>query len=193
MDQRPGILAAAFALAAAAALLPGCQAPQPAGEDEADGAQPAAAWSPEADCGSCHVKEGSSFQSTATALAHAASSCLDCHTNATALESAHAEATEGAETPSKLSSNARISPDTCLGCHDQTETQEDLARSAILVDEEGTEVNPHDLPEGHLGERISCTDCHLVHEDADTDQTAQAACTTCHHENVYQCGTCHER
>ena len=153
MDQRPGILAAAFALAAAAALLTGCQAPQPTGEDEADGAQPAAAWSPEADCGSCHVKEGSSFQSTATALAHAASSCLDCHTNATALESAHAEATEGAETPSKLSSNARISPDTCLGCHDQTETQEDLARSAVLVDEEGRRSTPTTCPKGTWGRK----------------------------------------
>lgn len=66
------------------------------------------------------------------------------------------------------------------------------ADSEALVDAEGTVVNPHALPEGAGHEAISCTDCHKVHTEADPVKTATAKCRSCHHEDVFECYTCHD-
>lgn len=66
------------------------------------------------------------------------------------------------------------------------------ADSEALVDAEGTVVNPHALPEGSSHEAITCTDCHKVHAEADPAKAALGKCRSCHHEDVFECYTCHD-
>ncbi len=66
------------------------------------------------------------------------------------------------------------------------------ADSVVLTDSEGTVVNPHDLPDSTNHNKIVCVDCHKIHDtEADLAKTASKKCTSCHHENVYECYTCH--
>ena len=62
-----------------------------------------------------------------------------------------------------------------------------------LTDDEGTVVNPHDVPANadHEGAGISCSSCHKVHTAEGAAQTAPTVCKNCHHHGVYECGTCH--
>lgn len=62
----------------------------------------------------------------------------------------------------------------------------------VLTDENGTTVNPHDLPVNKSHDTIVCATCHTMHDDAPLEETAAEACTKCHHDNVYECFTCHD-
>lgn len=117
--------------------------------------------------------------------------CTDCHRDSPELAAAHAKLDSGKE-PRKLKKTA-VESDTCLACHDQESLAEQTTGSAVLSDENGTVVNPHELPGNPEHEQVSCTDCHRVHNPKKTvDTAAQQACTSCHHTGVYECGTCHE-
>ena len=66
------------------------------------------------------------------------------------------------------------------------------AHSTVLTDENGTTVNPHDLPAVEDHASVGCIDCHKGHTDDTLEASAMKACALCHHENVFECYTCHE-
>lgn len=155
-------------------------------------AAPTIEWSPDADCVACHTTEGESFASVATAKAHASQNCMTCHADEGTLAKVHEGATSEGKASKGLSTKSEIPVEICQSCH-PTETLQAATESVTtLTDEEGTTVNPHALPDGHLGEKVTCADCHSVHVDEAPEKNATKACTSCHHENVYKCGTCHE-
>lgn len=93
--------------------------------------------------------------------------------------------------PKKLK-KSEVSEDLCLGCHTSYEALTALtADCTLLTDENGTVVNPHALPEVADHDPITCISCHTAHGDKTLEETASSKCLSCHHENVYECGTCH--
>lgn len=94
--------------------------------------------------------------------------------------------------PTELSATT-VSQDVCLGCHEKARLAEAAVGVAVLTDSNGTVVNPHDLPanDDHA-KNVSCVSCHKGHDTEAVDQTAPAVCLGCHHQDVYQCGTCHQ-
>ena len=149
------------------------------------------AWSADMECSSCHAQEvGSESDSACLASKHESASCESCHGTAESLADAHASASAEATMPTKLSKEHAIDEDTCLSCHG---SWDDLAgKSAdvtVLTDANGTTVNPHAMDRTGDHAAISCTTCHSVHE-AEADQ--KEYCLSCHHEDVFECRTCHE-
>lgn len=174
-------------------------APQAPVADTADGNAGSAvvAWSMNVDCAQCHETEGNSFTDMAClASTHEDNAtCVSCHTDEAALAPVHESADASGKMPKKLK-NSEVSDEACLVCHGSYE--ELAARTAksetLLVDSQGTAVNPHEAPGLNADHEkgLSCVSCHVVHEDADSLQTAEKACSNCHHRGVYECGTCHE-
>lgn len=193
---RKRAIALAVALAAVATLaLGGCQ-PQaneggPAAAEASEAAMQAA-WSPDADCAACHASEESSFSDMNAAASKHADGCMTCHSDESGLAKVHEKA-EGKDHPKKLK-KTEIDDATCLSCHGGYE--ELAAKTAgleLLTDDKGTTVNPHEAPgltPGH--EAMTCSDCHALHTDEPADKMAPETCLSCHHDNVYECGTCHE-
>jgi len=153
----------------------------------------AVAWSIDVDCGTCHIAEQASYgQPDCLAGKHADSSCLSCHVDAAALEGIHDNKASTDKMPSRLK-KTEVLDATCLACH--YGTKEALAANTPgvkVTDENGTAVNPHDLPATDEHGRIVCGNCHVPHEAAPTQTQAETKCTTCHHQNVYECHTCHD-
>lgn len=152
------------------------------------------AWSPGIDCASCHVEEAStSTDATCLAGHHATTQnldCVTCHADESALADVHEDMNNG-KVPKKLKKTS-VDQALCLGCHDQTELAQKTASSTVLTDENGTVTNPHDLPSNSDHESVTCTSCHEGHATEPVQETAPEYCKSCHHENVYECGTCHE-
>ena len=156
-------------------------------------------WSADADCASCHQTEQDSTQAAAMiASVHNANgvTCLDCHSDDQQLADAHEGVTAASKMPIRLRLTS-ISEDTCLGCHESNHT-DPVALAALttgstaLTDSKGTVVNPHALPENSDHAIITCVSCHSMHTSVPTGQTAKERCLDCHHEDVFECGTCHE-
>lgn len=156
-------------------------------------------WSPESNCALCHVSEADLADGAATTYSlHAAEQeveCVTCHSDGDALSQAHVNYATG--TPARWLKTTKVSPDTCLGeCHgdghDQNELRVTTANSTILTDSKGTTVNPHNLPENddHV-QSVTCLSCHVMHAPNKAAETAPNVCLLCHHENVYECYTCH--
>ncbi|MDR0350926.1 MAG: cytochrome c3 family protein [Coriobacteriales bacterium] len=173
---------------------------QPTGADASESDSPdeqvaleLPAWSSDSNCESCHVAElesGSDAQCTYSL--HASESCVSCHSDdAGALATAH-EDYASANQPTRLKTT-EVSQDSCLSCHDSTELAVASVATTALTDNNGTVVNPHDLPatESHL-DKIRCSSCHKMHKAEPAEETSRKACLGCHHVNVYECGTCHE-
>ena len=105
--------------------------------------------------------------------------------------------------PKKLK-NTAVSEETCLtsGCHSMDELVAATASSTVLTDSNGTVKNPHEMliDENHIANSnadLACSSCHKMHEENGAEsqavaESAQAKCTGCHHQNVYECGTCHD-
>ena len=174
-------------VAAAVLLTVGLAACAPSGSNSTE-------WSIDSDCTECHTAEAASSQdSSCLAATHETNDCTDCHTETTALEEAHEEVTSEDTMPTKLTKSNEIASEVCLVCHESWEAlAEETAETTTLTDSEGTTVNPHDLPDGHVDDKVTCTDCHEVHTGSDLEETATDFCTNCHHQNVYECNTCHE-
>jgi hypothetical protein len=173
-------------------------------------------WSVAMDCTGCHTTEGSSFEVPAEkdgseleasyetpdqndadadlellASRHAGIECLTCHSDVEELEDAHDGITAKTRMPKRLK-ETHIDEAVCLDCHQSSweELVEATVDSTALVDKEGTVVNPHEAPEltaAHEQEGMTCGSCHSMHIDRDV----QTYCGTCHHMEVYACGTCH--
>ena len=124
---------------------------------------------------------------------HSAFGCATCHADQK-LGDLHDGATPDAKMPKKLK-KTEVDDEVCLNCHESYEAlAEKSTGSQALVDDNGTVVNPHALPDVADHGPIGCVDCHTVHKDADKPVTEKAKdkCLSCHHENVFECGTCHE-
>lgn len=171
----------------------GCapKAAAPADEPEAPEETVAVEFSMDSDCGTCHETEMQSSSDAACAMSmHSDMSCVDCHADASSMEKAHEGATMEEASEAKLA-KTKVDIAACEGCHDIETLKEATADVTVLTDENGTTVNPHDLPATHLGDYIVCTDCHSLHSDKSTEENATAMCAGCHHKNVYECNTCH--
>lgn len=190
-------LAATIALVGTVAVA-GCA---PRGDDDTQnagaptsGAQQgeAAAWSPDADCGACHAKEGSSSEETgclSQAHVELGYACTDCHADGQALESAHAQ--NASATPATKLKATDVADETCLGCHESRDAIAAKTPDVALADDRGTAVNPHELTPSPDHDAIECADCHVSHEAKPALEEAQGTCASCHHAGVFECGTCH--
>ena len=191
--MRKIIATAALALAASTlALVAGCQ-PQPQGETQDSSraeSSPAieVAWSADTDCATCHAD-----QHDVMSVQHASMSCTDCHADEGALESVHEGKTASDKMPKKLK-KTEVADFICESCHGSYgELAEATADSTALTDSQGTTVNPHEAkdlwPEEHLD--LTCSECHNEHSGQPAAVMASEKCLSCHHEDVYECGTCH--
>jgi len=178
---------------------PDTETQTPASETSGDEAVLDFTWSANSECGTCHVVEqGSMDDAAATASVHFSNgvNCLQCHTDVAKIEGAHEGVNTASKVPTKLKA-ALIGNDTCLSCHEST--HDDLAAlaaltasSTVLTDMNGTVVNPHDLPQNDSHNIIRCSSCHNMHSSDPIAQTAKKNCFNCHHQEVFECGTCHE-
>ena len=182
-----------------AIMLAAC-APQAApegGSSKADGkggaATVAVEWSPEADCTVCHATEAATRENSACLVSkHASSNCVDCHVTSDALAAEHEGVTAEDRLPKRLT-KTDVPQGQCLTCHTSYEAlAEKTADYQGLVDSEGTMVNPHALPASADHEDITCTNCHAMHvSDASVEEKSASKCVSCHHADVFTCGTCH--
>lgn len=150
----------------------------------------------ESECEACHALEVASSQNE-NCLAgnpeHADVTCLDCHVKDKALEGAHRRLSADSKEADSLKRTS-VDDQTCLtsDCHASEDVAASISPDALLVDANGTKVNPHEIHEiGQSHGDIKCTDCHQTHKEDETLQVASDKCISCHHENVYECGTCH--
>lgn len=153
-----------------------------------------ATWSPDSDCATCHDTEASTSADGSCLAGHHTMTqgftCITCHTDDGTLAEVHADMDSG-KTPKKLK-KTEVSENVCLSCHGKADLVQKTATSTVLTDDNGTAVNPHDLPQSDEHAAITCTSCHQGHNTDGVQQVAPAFCQSCHHANVYECGTCHE-
>ena len=196
-------LAPAAILLALCASLAGCGGtPQQAGGEAGkagDTAQAAASdapfsWSADADCGLCHATQSSSLTDSSCQVSanHANLQCVQCHTDENGLAAAHDGVTLADTKGAKKLSKTSVEQDACVSCHADAGAPEAAASSTAFTDDQGTTVNPHDLPQSASHDTLTCGSCHTMHDEKPLEETAAAACTQCHHQNVYECYTCHE-
>lgn len=146
-------------------------------------------WSPEVECGVCHATEADSAKETVCEAFLNEDSCMVCHDEVSILSTVHEGVAVSDRAPTRLKKTA-VSEQACLSCHEQG--LESLAEK-LLVDENGTSVNPHALPQVASHEEILCGDCHKMHSaPSERVKNAGKLCQSCHHANVYECYTCHD-
>ena len=88
----------------------------------------------------------------------------------------------------------------CLTCHGSYQELAALTADYTgFADGEGTVANPHiyggGLAESSSEEQhyaLSCLSCHSGHTDMDAITMGIIYCYGCHHDEVFECGTCHE-
>lgn len=176
----------------------------PAKDDAADAAPAPQAFTADeveqlnAPCVACHEAPAASFDENVDApclaQSHALVPCTSCHPATDAYTKAHKDATPEAAAKVKKLRNTSVDPQTCLGCHGPAQ---DLAAATAdctaLTDNNGTVVNPHELPEAPDHQKLDCTSCHTMHApNKPADEQALKKCIGCHHARVFECGTCHE-
>ncbi|MBR2836488.1 MAG: cytochrome c3 family protein [Coriobacteriales bacterium] len=119
--------------------------------------------------------------------------CTTCHNDEKGLAKRHEKIDLARLEKLTYLKKTGIDEAACMVCHG---TYEDLAEktkdSTVLTDNEGTVINPHEMPGLTASHNDSdCSNCHKMHSKTDLKKDAQNYCTTCHHENVYECNTCH--
>lgn len=154
-------------------------------------------WNMDIDCAGCHTKEAdkASDKKCTQGVAHegAKLTCITCHTDEEVLTEVHANVSADDKMPKKATVET-VDPKTCEGCHGDLEKVAELtADSTALKDDQGTVVNPHQIPEGerHDANPATCTDCHNNHS-TNLSKDAMKYCAQCHHRGRFECGTCHE-
>lgn len=161
-------------------------------EKSAGASEELLAWAEGMDCTGCHTNEKDSLENEdCTVSIHnlLGLACTDCHAD-DALITVHEKVTADSKMPKKLK-KSEVNTAICETCHDVAELAKTTADSTVLTDEEGTTVNPHELPDVEEHANITCVSCHKMHSDKTVAKAASDTCTNCHHENVYECFTCH--
>ena len=164
-------------------------------DDEASTVEPSdelIAWAEATPCAACHETQAEAADDeTCTLSVHAPLElvCIDCHVDDTLVE-LHANAKPDAKLPSKLK-KSDVPAEACMACHTSDALIEATARSEVLKDADGTVVNPHDLPVVKDHKKIDCDSCHKMHAASSPKNVADELCVSCHHEDVYECYTCH--
>ncbi|WP_270297435.1 cytochrome c3 family protein [Eggerthella sinensis] len=198
-DRLAAALAAAALACTVIAGISGCapQASSP-GENEAGGESEGSetfSWSIDSNCAQCHdVEAGSLDDASCLAATHGNEGleCVDCHTGESELSAAHEGATASETMPKKLK-KTRVEDNACTPCHGSYEEIAAATPDALVTDSRGTALNPHEAPgltEGHEG-NLACASCHTMHRASNAASDAHDACMNCHHEDVFECGTCH--
>ena len=134
-----------------------------------------------------HLDEVSNFASM-----HAADfsiGCTDCHVDSEGLAKGHKKLNSGKE--AKRLKKSEVESTVCTSCHQVDDLADATKDCQLLVDTNGTVVNPHALPQGEGHAEIQCTDCHQVHSGESIKESATSTCLQCHHAGVYECNTCH--
>lgn len=153
-------------------------------------------WTPNIDCTTCHSPEQSSLTDKTTAAGIHNSEgleCMSCHDDVAGLTTAHAKVEAGQATAKRLKRTS-VDNETCTasGCHDNDAERISLTASFTgLTDDNGTTVNPHALPETDQHKNVTCSSCHKGHASFDAASTVDT-CFSCHHQKVFECGTCHD-
>lgn len=131
------------------------------------------------------------------ATTHAGVMCAACHNDEEKLAEAHENAT-GPKLVRRLK-YTYVETQTCLICHDSWESlAEKTEDCTMLTDSSGTVVNPHAAPATHTQDSgtdkayVACYMCHDMHGTVSVEEQADYTCQGCHHEDVYECHTCHE-
>lgn len=145
-------------------------------------------------CTGCHSEAAEAMQQAGfTGSNHASQECTSCHSDEQGLTQAHANRFDSQSAARIVAlTKTEVDPETCYTCHgSMEELAAKTADSTALTDEHGTTVNPHALPDDHFGNNVTCGSCHKMHSATDTATSASNSCIGCHHDNVYECGTCH--
>jgi hypothetical protein len=172
----------------------GC-APRQAADQEGNITVDIPPWSMESDCSTCHTLEVKSESDSSYLYSLHKSSfedgCIECHDQTDKLVQVHAAATVDDATAERLKKTV-VSSDTCESCHTLADLAVLTADSVVLSDSNGKTVNPHELPANDNHQIINCSDCHKMHQPkSQLAESSQMECISCHHENVYECNTCH--
>ena len=181
----------ALAAVSLACVLAGCA---PAAEGSGNDAPEApAAWSADVECATCHdVEQGSYADAACEASFHAEVACSGCHDDQDTLSQVH-EGKTAADNMTKRLKKSQVSNDVCLSCHFGTrEALVEATPEVVLADKEGNSRNPHDADGIPEHEGIACGDCHAMHDGKPLADRALDECLGCHHEGVFECGTCHD-
>ncbi|MDR0514116.1 MAG: cytochrome c3 family protein [Coriobacteriaceae bacterium] len=152
-------------------------------------------WTEDSNCTSseCHTAEADSATDKACVFSlHGELACITCHMNEEGKLATQHKDYATAKPSTKLKKTA-VSNEACLSCHDRLELASATAASSVLTDANGTVVNPHGLPATAAHEEsISCSNCHKMHKGNPAEEAAGKVCASCHHQAVYECGTCHD-
>lgn len=201
MTKKNKLAIVALLTCAALALFAGCS-PQvtqelaSSGETDAESAD-TFEWTAESDCTMCHSTQAASMEDgSCIAANHASVACLTCHDATEDLQKAHkkveATDTDGTDELDRTS----VGDEPCLSCHGSYEELATLtADYTELVDRQGKVVNPHDSPHVGQEEKVTCAACHKMHDEdglANSGEVGRKACYSCHHDQVFECNTCHQ-
>ncbi|MBR2834982.1 MAG: hypothetical protein IKE43_04640 [Coriobacteriales bacterium] len=117
--------------------------------------------------------------------------CISCHPDSDKLAEAHKSLNSGKE--AKRLKKTSVSSEICLACHNMEDLAKATADKELLKDRNGNVVNPHALPTNDDHSGIMCSNCHKAHQTngKSVAETAYTTCVGCHHEEVFECGTCH--
>lgn len=163
-------------------------------DESAESAIAEVSFSQNSDCAMCHTVETASISDPSCLVgqpSHSSMECLACHEYNGDLEKAHAKVSAG-DTPRKNLKRTKVDESVCMACHDVNDLAEKTSSITALTDTKGTTVNPHEvmtMGSGH--DEIMCSSCHKMHSSEGAEGTAANLCLSCHHSEVYECGTCH--
>jgi hypothetical protein len=181
-------LALVSGIAASAGCAP--RISQEASNADAENTVTGTVWAPTIDCLVCH--DLAEPNTLGTLHQDLGSSCLSCHEVAE-LQPIHDEHGDSVRVPAKLRYSS-VAQTACLasGCHENREELAARTGEVSISDKNGLAVNPHELPNSESHDSLSCAKCHVAHEESVTLAVAEDECFGCHHEKVFECGTCHE-
>lgn len=156
------------------------------------------AWSTEQDCLDCHTKIEKSAEDTACLAGFHGKTlgvaCTDCHDDGAVLGPLHKDAKADAKQPKRLK-KTEVTTQACTTCHDEEKLVEATRDCGYLTDKNGLTVNPHAVPQNDGHAQMACVDCHGAHDEgglAPEEEATLGLCTSCHHREVFECGTCHD-